>query len=101
VALYVGGMGSREQNFYNRLVRRYGFEEAAETVQELYLGGRQGEAMAALPDQLVDLLTLCGPAGRVRERLAAFREAGVGTLIVLPIAEDRLQQLRAVAELVS
>jgi F420-dependent oxidoreductase-like protein len=101
VALYVGGMGSREQNFYNRLVRRYGFEEAAETVQELYLGGRQGEAMAALPDQLVDLLTLCGPAGRVRERLAAFREAGVGTLIVLPIAEDRLQQLRAVAELAS
>src|SRR6266511_121216 len=86
LALYVGGMGSREQNFYNRLVRGYGFEEAAETVQELYLSGRQGEAMAALPDELIDLLTLCGPAGRVRERLAAFREAGVGTLIVLPRA---------------
>ena len=104
VALYVGGMGSREQNFYNRMVRSYGFEEAAETVQELYLSGRQGEAMAALPDELIDLLTLCGPAGRVRERLAAFREAGVGTLIVVPMAatgEDRLQQLRAVAELAS
>src|SRR6266542_1254791 len=104
VALYVGGIGSREQNFYNRLVRGYGFEEAAETVQELYLSGRQGEAMAALPDELIDLLTLCGPAGRVRERLAAFREAGVGTLIVLPMAattEDRLHQLRVVAELAS
>jgi F420-dependent oxidoreductase-like protein len=102
VALYVGGMGSREQNFYNRLVRGYGFGEAAGTVQELYLSGRQGEAMAALPDELIDLLTLCGPAGRVRERLAAFREAGVGTLIVLPMAataSGRLQQLRTVAEL--
>lgn len=102
VALYVGGMGSREQNFYNRLVRGYGFEEAAETVQELYLTGRQGEAMAALPDELIDLLTLCGPAGKVRERLAAFREAGVGTLIILPMAatgEERLHQLRVVTEL--
>jgi F420-dependent oxidoreductase-like protein len=102
LALYVGGMGSREQNFYNRLVRSYGFEEAAETVQELYLSGRQAEAMAALPGELIDLLTLCGPASRVRERLAAYRDAGVGTLIVLPIAataSDRLQQLRLVADL--
>jgi F420-dependent oxidoreductase-like protein len=102
LALYVGGMGSREQNFYNRLVRSYGFEEAAETVQELYLSGRQAEAMAALPGELIDLLTLCGPAGRVRERLAAYRDAGVGTLIVLPIAataSDRLHQLRLVADL--
>jgi F420-dependent oxidoreductase-like protein len=104
IALYVGGMGSREQNFYNRLVRSYGFEETAETVQELYLSGRQAEAMAALPGELIDLLTLCGPAGRVRERLAAYREAGVGTLIVLPMAataEDRLQQLRLATELAS
>jgi F420-dependent oxidoreductase-like protein len=102
LALYVGGMGSREQYFYNRLVRSYGFEEAAETVQELYLSGRQAEAMAALPGELIDLLTLCGPAGRVRERLAAYRDAGVGTLIVLPIAAtapDRLHQLRLVADL--
>jgi F420-dependent oxidoreductase-like protein len=102
LALYVGGMGSRQQNFYNQLVRRYGFEEAAVKVQELYLAGRQGEAMAALPDKLIDLVSLCGPAGAVRERLTAFREAGVGTLIVAPVMgtlEDRLGQLRVLAEL--
>ena len=102
LALYVGGMGSRKQNFYNQLVRRYGFEEAAATVQDLYLEGRRGEAMAALPDELIDLVSLCGPAGAVRERLAAFREAGVGTLIVAPVMgtlDDRLEQLRVLAEL--
>ena len=102
LALYVGGMGSREQNFYNQLVRRYGFEEAAAKVQELYLAGRQGEAMAALPEELIDLVSLCGPAGAVRERLAAFREAGVGTVIVAPVMgtlDDRLEQLRVLAEL--
>ncbi len=102
LALYVGGMGSREQNFYNQLVRRYGFEETADTVQDLYLEGRQGEAMAALPDELIDLVTLCGPAGKVRERLDAYREAGVGTLVVSPVLggpEERLGQLRTLAAL--
>jgi F420-dependent oxidoreductase-like protein len=102
LALYVGGMGSREQNFYNQLVRRYGFEEAAATVQDLYLSGRQGEAMAALPGELIDLVSLCGPAGAARERLAAYREAGVGTLIVSPVmgtVDERLGQLRTLAEL--
>jgi F420-dependent oxidoreductase-like protein len=102
VALYVGGMGSRKQNFYNSLVRRYGFEEAAETVQSLYLEGRHDEAAAALPGELIDTVTLCGPADRVRERLSVFRDAGVGTLMVSPLAwtfEDRLEQLRMVAEL--
>jgi F420-dependent oxidoreductase-like protein len=102
VALYVGGMGSRRQNFYNALVRRYGFEEAAETVQSLYLEGRRDEAAAALPGELIDTLTLCGPAERVRERLAVYRSAGVGTLMVSPMAwtfEERLEQLRIVAEL--
>jgi hypothetical protein len=95
-------MGSREQNFYNQLVRRYGFEEAAATVQDLYLSGRQGEAMAALPGELIDLVSLCGPAGAARERLAAYREAGVGTLIVSPVmgtVDERLGQLRTLAEL--
>jgi F420-dependent oxidoreductase-like protein len=69
LALYVGGMGSRERNFYNQLVQRYGFEDAAREVQELYLDGRRDEAMAALPDELIDLVSLCGPADRVRERL--------------------------------
>jgi F420-dependent oxidoreductase-like protein len=102
LALYVGGMGSRERNFYNQLVQRYGFEDAAREVQGLYLDGRRDEAMAALPDELIDLVSLCGPADRVRERLEVFREAGVGTLGVSPMAWDRdgrLEQLRLVAEL--
>jgi F420-dependent oxidoreductase-like protein len=102
VALYVGGMGSRKQNFYNALVQRYGFEDAARTVQDLYLEGRKDEAAAALPGELIDTLTLVGPAERVRERLAVFRDAGVGTLMIAPMAwtfEDRLTQLRHVAEL--
>jgi F420-dependent oxidoreductase-like protein len=102
VALYVGGMGSRDKNFYNALVRRYGFEDAAQKVQDLYLEGKRDEAMAALPDELLDTVSLCGSPDRVRERLDVFREAGVGTLMVAPMAwtfEDRLQQLRLVAEL--
>jgi F420-dependent oxidoreductase-like protein len=102
VALYVGGMGSREQNFYNALVQRYGFADAAREVQTLYLEGRKDEAAAALPTELIDTLSLCGPADRVRERLSVFRDAGVGTLMVAPMAwtfEDRLAQLRLVAEL--
>jgi F420-dependent oxidoreductase-like protein len=102
LALYVGGMGSRKQNFYNQLVQRYGFEDAAREVQDLYLEGKREEAMAALPDKLIDLVSLCGPADRVRERLAVYRDAGVGTLGVTPLAWDkagRLEQLRLVAEL--
>jgi F420-dependent oxidoreductase-like protein len=102
LALYVGGMGSREQNFYNKLVRRYGFEDAAKQVQDLYLEGKRDEAGAALPDELIDLVSLCGPRDVVRDRLAAFRDAGVGTLMVSPMAftaEERIEQLRAVAEL--
>jgi F420-dependent oxidoreductase-like protein len=102
IALYVGGMGSRKQNFYNALVCRYGFEDAAARVQELYLEGRKDEAAAALPGELIDTLTLVGPAERVRERIGVYRDAGVGTLMVAPMAwtfEDRLAQLRLVAEL--
>jgi F420-dependent oxidoreductase-like protein len=102
LALYVGGMGSRKQNFYNNLVRRYGFEDAAAAVQDLYLDGKKEEAAAALPDELIDMISLCGPRDVVRDRIAAFRDAGVGTLMVMPMAftrEDRIEQLRAVAEL--
>jgi F420-dependent oxidoreductase-like protein len=102
VALYVGGMGSRRQNFYNALVQRYGFEDAAREVQDLYLEGRKDEAAAALPGELIDTLCLVGPPGVIRERLAVYRDAGVGTLMISPMAwtfEDRLAQLRAVAEL--
>jgi F420-dependent oxidoreductase-like protein len=102
LALYIGGMGSREQNFYNQLVQRYGFEDAARQVQDLYLAGKKDEAAAALPDELIDLISLCGPRDAVRARLAAFRDAGVGTLTISPMAwttDERVEQLRAVAEL--
>jgi F420-dependent oxidoreductase-like protein len=102
IALYVGGMGSRKQNFYNQLVRRYGFEREAVEIQDLYLEGKREQAMAAIPDALIDTVSLCGPPDVVRERLAIYRDAGVGTLGVTPIAftaPERLEQLRLVAEL--
>jgi hypothetical protein len=95
-------MGSRKQNFYNSLVQRYGFEDAAREVQDLYLEGKKNEAMAALPGELLDKVSLTGPPDVVRERLAIFRDAGVGTLMVSPMAwslDDRREQLRKVAEL--
>jgi F420-dependent oxidoreductase-like protein len=102
IALYVGGMGSRKQNFYNQLVSRYGFEAEARKIQDLYLEGKRDEAMAAIPDELIDTVSLCGPPDVVRERLAVYREAGVGTLGVTPTAftaDERVEQLRLVAEL--
>jgi F420-dependent oxidoreductase-like protein len=102
IALYVGGMGSRDKNFYNNLVQRYGFEDAAREVQNLYLEGRRDEAMAALPDELIDLVSLNGPADKVRDRLRVYREAGVGTLGITPMAwtkDERIEQLRLIAQL--
>ena len=102
LALYVGGMGSREQNFYNRLVSTYGFEEAAREVQDLYLEGKKTEAMFALPDELIDLVSIVGPRDKVKEKLRAFDDAGVDTLIVWPVMpdqEERKKQLRLIAEL--
>jgi F420-dependent oxidoreductase-like protein len=102
IALYVGGMGSRKQNFYNQLIQRYGFEQAAQEIQDLYLEGKREEAMAAIPDELIDTVSLAGPKEHVRERLAVYRDAGVGTLGVTPTAftaPERLEQLRLVAEL--
>jgi F420-dependent oxidoreductase-like protein len=102
LALYVGGMGSREKNFYNAAVSRYGFGDAAKTVQDLYLDGKKDEAAAALPEELIDLVTLAGPAEHIRERVDAYREAGVGTLSISPMAfdfEGRLDQLRKLAEI--
>jgi len=103
LALYVGGMGSREKNFYNALVRRYGFEDAAEEVQNLYLDGKKEEAAAALPPELIDLTTLCGPRDLIADRLAVYKDAGVGTLIVSPMSfdpDERKRQVRELAELV-
>src|SRR4051794_24271560 len=103
LALYVGGMGSRKQNFYNALVRRYGFDDAAEEVQELYLAGKKDEAAAALPAELIDMTALCGPKERIKERLDVYREAGVGTLIPSPVAfdpDERTRMIRELAEMV-
>jgi F420-dependent oxidoreductase-like protein len=81
LALYVGGMGAKGKNFYNALVRRYGFEDEAETIQDLYLAGRQRDAVAAVPDELVDAVALVGPKERIRDRLAAWQETSVTTLL--------------------
>jgi F420-dependent oxidoreductase-like protein len=81
-ALYIGGMGAKGKNFYNSLISRYGWEAEAEHIQELYLGGKQREAIAAVPDELVDALSLIGPKERIRDRLEAWRETPVTTLIV-------------------
>ena len=97
IALYVGGMGARGRNFYNSLVRRYGWEAEAERIQELYLGGQQREAIAAVPDELVDALSLVGPKERIRDRLEAWRETPVTTLIV---GSPQPQALEVLAELV-
>jgi F420-dependent oxidoreductase-like protein len=97
VALYVGGMGAKGRNFYNALVRRYGWEDEAERIQELYLAGRQREAIAAVPDALVDAVALVGPKERIAERLAAWRATPVTTLVLGTTQPEALQTL---AELV-
>jgi F420-dependent oxidoreductase-like protein len=99
IALYVGGMGSRERNFYNALVQRYGFADAAKEIQDLYLDGKRDEAAAAVPTELIDMITIVGPSDRVRERLAVYRDAGVGTMLVSAIAFDAERSTRMVREL--
>jgi F420-dependent oxidoreductase-like protein len=93
LALYVGGMGAKGKNFYNTLARRYGWEDAAERIQELYLAGHQREAIAAVPDELVDAVALVGPKDRIAERLAAWRETPVTTLIAGTPQPEALQVL--------
>src|SRR5215210_6683087 len=96
-ALYVGGMGARGTNFYNDLVRSYGFEAEAETIQDLFLDGKQRDAAAAVPDALVDEMALVGPRERIADRLAAWRESGATTLLV---STRDPATLRTMAELV-
>jgi F420-dependent oxidoreductase-like protein len=95
LALYVGGMGARGRNFYNDLIRRYGYEAAAAKVQDLYLDGKKMEASAAIPDELVDDVALVGPKERIADRLQIWREAGVDTLIAGTV---QVEALRALAE---
>jgi F420-dependent oxidoreductase-like protein len=87
-ALYIGGMGAKGQNFYNALAARYGFAKEAAEIQDLYLSGHQAEAAAKVPDALLESMSLCGSEGYVKERLAAFAEAGVTHLNVTPVGAD-------------
>nr|WP_283235418.1 LLM class F420-dependent oxidoreductase [Rhodococcus sp. Q] len=104
LALYIGGMGARGKNFYNDLACRYGYEAEAKTIQDLYLDGKKQEAAAAVPDELVRAISLIGPEGYVRERVAAFKEAGATTLTVNAIAPDstgriaQIEKLRAIID---
>ena len=92
-ALYVGGMGARGKNFYFDLACRYGFEEAAQKVQDLYLDGKKAEAAAAIPDELVDECALVGPIDRIVDRLEAWKESRVGTLILGTMQPEVLEPL--------
>jgi F420-dependent oxidoreductase-like protein len=87
-ALYIGGMGAKGRNFYNALACRYGYEEEAAAIQDLYLSGKKEEAAALVPDELLEATSLCGPEGYIKERLAAFAEAGVTHLNVNPVGGD-------------
>jgi F420-dependent oxidoreductase-like protein len=89
VALYVGGMGAKGKNFYNALVSKYGYEKEAAEIQDLYLAGKKDEAAAKVPAELLELTNLCGPEGYIKERLAAFKEAGVTVLNVTPIGPSQ------------
>ncbi len=97
LALYIGGMGARNKNFYNDYAKRLGYEEAAEKIQDLYLEGKKMEAMAAVPDALVDEVALLGPRERIRDRLQAWKASPVGTLC---IGSGQPEALRMLAELV-
>jgi len=97
LALYIGGMGARDKNFYNELACRYGFEGEAKRIQDLYLDGKKAEAAAVVPDALCDEIALVGPKERIRDRLAAWHQAPVGTMIV---GSNNVDTIRMMAELV-
>lgn len=98
LALYFGGMGSKERNFYNDLLRRYGFEAEAAAIQDAYLGGDRKTAASIVPRELIDGMSLVGDRGFVRERVAAYRDAGVTVLNVEPVGPDPLRDIETVAE---
>ena len=98
LALYVGGMGARSKNFYNELICRYGYEREAAEIQDLYLGGKKREAEALVPAELLEALSLIGPEGFVRDRIAAYRAAGVTVLDVEPVGPDPFGDVERVRE---
>jgi len=100
-ALYIGGMGARGRNFYNDLFRRYGYEPAAETIQDLYLSGKKREAEAAIPDEFLEATLLVGDEGFIRDRIDAYRASGVTRLDVAPGGADPLDTVRRIRSLVA
>lgn len=99
LALYLGGMGAKGRNFYHDLATRYGFGPVADRIQELYLAGRKVEAISAVPDELVRSVSLIGPPGYIRERVAAFAAAGVTTLLATPVTTDSAEYVQFVDQL--
>lgn len=99
LALYIGGMGARGKNFYNQLACRYGYEAEAKEIQDLYLDGRKAEAAVAVPDDLVDAVSLMGPEDVIRRKVADLDAAGVRTLLLSPVAEDEATRVEHVREL--
>ena len=98
MALYIGGMGARESNFYNDYAKALGYEEAAAKIQDLFLAGKKDEAMAAVPDELVDACHLVGPAGRIKERLQVWKEAGnSGKISSMLLGAGQIEALELVA----
>jgi alkanesulfonate monooxygenase SsuD/methylene tetrahydromethanopterin reductase-like flavin-dependent oxidoreductase (luciferase family) len=100
VALYLGGMGAKGKNFYNSLAQRYGFEAEAALVQELYLAGHKEEAAAAVPAELLEKTSLIGSPGYLRDRIAAFAEAGVTVLNIIPVDPEPTRVIEQFKELV-
>jgi hypothetical protein len=101
MALYVGGMGARGKNFYNDVCRDYGFEKEAVEIQDLYLDGKKDEAAAAIPGEWIMNANLVGSTGFIRDRIAAFKEAGVTVLSVNPVGPDpvgQIEKLRAIVD---
>jgi alkanesulfonate monooxygenase SsuD/methylene tetrahydromethanopterin reductase-like flavin-dependent oxidoreductase (luciferase family) len=100
MALYIGGMGARDKNFYNDYAKRLGFEEAAIKIQDLYLSGKREEAMAAVPEELIDACHLVGPAARIKDRAqrwkAATKQGHVGSML---IGSNQPKALELMAEL--
>ena len=97
-ALYIGGMGARGRNFYHTLAHRLGYGAAADQIQDAYLDGRKAEAETLVPAGLLEQTSLIGPEGYVRERLAAFREAGATTLTVIPLAGTHADRVRLIEQ---
>jgi len=101
LALYYGGMGAKGKNFYNDVLARYGFEKEADEIQDAYLGGQRKEAAALVPTQLLEGMSLVGDAGFVKDRIAAYREAGVTVLNVQPIGPNGLRDIETIADWVA